>query len=1470
MQLDKVHPNLADKLSTMDPDTKIKYMVKLRSLSPSILADMTPAQVKEALKAHAKATQAPVIAYIEERGGTVLNTFWLINLILVEGPAWLAKDVTRLSIVEEVVDVFNVTIPDVKRHERGFEPHQIYEWNVERVRAPECWAMGITGAGIRVGVSDTGYDITHPDLDDDLFTIDPTSPYYPGGWMEFDSDGNPVLSTPHDTHGHGSHVSGTITGENHSGTWIGIAPDAMIMHALALPGGSGTFPQVLAAMEWKIDPYYIDPDTGEIIYTGLPAHVTSMSWGGSMYYSHYFYEIVRNTLLCGVVPVAAAGNSGEGYVVSPGAVWGVFAAGATDMYDDVPWWSSGGVIKVPDYFPPPEEPEEWPFFPPYPSEYIKPDFSAPGVYVKSSVPWGWEYWSGTSMATPHISATIALMLQAAALSPALTPEVIYEILRDTAVDFGDPGQDTRYGWGRIDAFEAASRATAYALTGIHGVLYDSVTGEPVANAKVTVLETGDFTYTNETGHYSIGVPGEGNWTLRFEKYGYFDYQQVVEVIILNGTVQGWVTNSLTGEPIENATIFVEELNLTFYTDENGFYNGTVKAGLRTLICSKEGYSTETATVFIPEEEVVVVNFTLVPTGNGTLCGTVTDAETGAPISYAFVSAYNTLTGESFSTLTALDGSYSMNVSAGIYVMAVWPPKHYTKMVWDIIVLPSETVTVDFEVTPAPPNLIALYGDYDYQLYDLLTAEGWLVDYFPTVEDAFQILLNITAYSVVAWPGGGTAGLVEEDVFYGIVGLGQFYGVSFVWADSWWTYSYGIYHLVEYLGNPAWRDYDWGEGDVYYEILVDHPIFAGVGGAGDIVYIIWGGWEDHAWFGDYGGDVIANLGTDYMGIRGAGVGVQEFPAPPFLYASRWALLASLAPQEWTNVPDWYDAAKQIWLNAVEWCWNMSWATQSPSPSGSSMTLNTDLSGLFELLGLRRKLHSVSYGESSGLIKPMAWTWFEAYITPMLMTAYEGPVGSEITLQTSGAMPNATIYVYFNVTYPEPRAVLLGTTMANETSGFEITFTVPEAPYGVHYVWAIDPATGQDGLVDFFIIPSVDVPEKAVPGEMITAAMYGFHPDTWLVVSFEDMFMTQVLADMNGSYTANIFVPQVLAGTYKVKAFEPYVPEVGAYDEITVLDVEPLDVDVEVGSIHFRGELAEFYVLTSFKGEAVNATITNAILYYEGGTKWENLTGVVSQIATGLYRIPYTIPTDAPDGTYVLVVAAKYVTETVMSTGISFTRFLISSTLSGWNAILTSVQGDIGLIKTDIGHIKMNLTAINATLIDIQGDIATLDTTLGEIQAKLDALAEDVETILSILGEWTGGTAAVAGYKVLALTTSELKDIWAEGTVVKISLHAPEAGRLHVIIPKALLETLGVGVDAIDVIRGWSKVDYEVVDLGASYMLVISYGPGDYTFEVHLTGAPIHRTITGISMLALTGAAIVGAVLAAYYILVRRRG
>jgi serine protease AprX len=288
-------------------------------------------------------------------------------------------------------------------------------WGVDKIEAPAVWEQGVNGKGIIVAVVDTGIDAQHPDLDDlddNPETIDPKVV----GWMDYISSS----SSPYDDHGHGTHVSGTISGTGANGVYTGVAPGTQLIGAKVLDAyGSGYFSDCMLAFEWAVS---------------NNARIISFSAGGP--HDWTFTTTIDNVVAAGVIPVIAAGNSGPGpyTILCPGDEINSITVGATDTSDTIAYFSSRGPVILDG------------------QTYIKPDVSAPGVDVTSTLPGGiYEDWSGTSMATPHVSGTVALMLEN---DPSLTPPEVKQILENTAVDLGAAGKDNAYGSGRINAYKA--------------------------------------------------------------------------------------------------------------------------------------------------------------------------------------------------------------------------------------------------------------------------------------------------------------------------------------------------------------------------------------------------------------------------------------------------------------------------------------------------------------------------------------------------------------------------------------------------------------------------------------------------------------------------------------------------------------------------------------------------------------------------------------------------------------------------------------------------------------------------------------------------------------------------------------------------------------------------------------------------------------------------------------------------------
>ncbi len=463
-------------------------------------------EVLDTLRGHAADTQAEVELHLEQQDITILNRFWLTNMVLVEFPA-AGQTLDALAStpgVDRVIPNFELTAPDPAPNSTDVAPNAELTWGLQKIEAARVWdELGIDGSGVRVATLDTGVDITHPDLAGKMATDNPSDPNHPGGWMEFNATGGRVASAPRDSAYHGTHVSGTIHGGATSGTAIGVATGADLMHGLVIPGGSGSFAQVAAGMQWAIAPTDAAGNPA-----GQPADVVNMSLGAN----GFFPEMIQPTRAmraAGVFPAFSIGNNcAAGGTGSPGNVFEAVGVGATDESDNVAGFSCGGVVRKNQWTSPPAD---------WPESWVKPDVSAPGADVYSASPGGgYRTLSGTSMAAPHTAGTVALMRSAAG---DLSVDEILDVLGDTAFwddRYATAPPDTRFGIGRINAFEATSFVALN--SGIEGTVTDSA-GAPVAGATVTVAP-GDATLTTGADGTFNRRLAPGTYEVKVEAFGY--------------------------------------------------------------------------------------------------------------------------------------------------------------------------------------------------------------------------------------------------------------------------------------------------------------------------------------------------------------------------------------------------------------------------------------------------------------------------------------------------------------------------------------------------------------------------------------------------------------------------------------------------------------------------------------------------------------------------------------------------------------------------------------------------------------------------------------------------------------------------------------------------------------------------------------------------------------------------------------
>ncbi len=337
--------------------------------------------------------------------------------------------------------------------------------NIHRTGADRVWSeLHATGSGIVIAGNDTGIDWTHPALKTHYrgFGLSPSHDY---NWH--DSVHQPLTEAanpcgydtvaPCDDHGHGTHTIGTTLGDDGAGNQIGMAPGAQWIGCRNMDAGVGKPSTYLECFEFFLAPY---PHGGNAQTDGDPTkapHVINNSWGcptDEGCDGTEFLTVLNALKAAGIMVVAAAGNDGSvcsSIKDSPAHHTDeVFVVGAFDHRSDtIASFSSRG----PSAF----------------DQKLSPDLSAPGVTVRSSIPGGTfasAGWSGTSMASPHVTGAVALLWSA-------RPELIGQIDATIAVFRGTatPKTSTQtcggvagsnvpnntFGNGLLDVYAAATR-----------------------------------------------------------------------------------------------------------------------------------------------------------------------------------------------------------------------------------------------------------------------------------------------------------------------------------------------------------------------------------------------------------------------------------------------------------------------------------------------------------------------------------------------------------------------------------------------------------------------------------------------------------------------------------------------------------------------------------------------------------------------------------------------------------------------------------------------------------------------------------------------------------------------------------------------------------------------------------------------------------------------------------------------------
>ncbi|NPC92482.1 S8 family serine peptidase [Bacillus sp. WMMC1349] len=441
---------LKDQINPQKVAKQAEKKAKKQSLSPAKLEYQKHSAVVSSLRIQADNTQSNLKNYLKKQAkkgnANQIRSFYIVNGMAVHATKEVMEQVATFPEVEKVLP--NETRQLIKsskklNKQKSVPAQEGIEWNISKINAPEAWKIGYDGAGTVVATIDTGVQWDHPALKEKYRGYNPKHPdqsNHEFNWFDATA-GQPE---PYDDLEHGTHVTGTMVGsEPNKKNQIGVAPGAKWIAVKAFTNDGATDVDLLEAGEWILAP----KDKEGNPHPEMAPDVVNNSWTGKAGLDEWYRDMVKAWRAAGIFPEFSAGNvdettpGGPASIAIPANYPESFATGATDTNNHLADFSLLG---------------------PSPYDEVKPEITAPGVNIRSSVPGGGyqDGWNGTSMAGPHVAGVAALLKQA---NSSLSVDEIEKILINTATPLTDHKfsdiPNNGFGHGLVNAFDAVSSVT---------------------------------------------------------------------------------------------------------------------------------------------------------------------------------------------------------------------------------------------------------------------------------------------------------------------------------------------------------------------------------------------------------------------------------------------------------------------------------------------------------------------------------------------------------------------------------------------------------------------------------------------------------------------------------------------------------------------------------------------------------------------------------------------------------------------------------------------------------------------------------------------------------------------------------------------------------------------------------------------------------------------------------------------------
>ncbi len=459
-------------LKTLDHQASAQVLIELNDLADLSglksfwTKDQKARYVYHVLSAHANQTQQELRAYLDLHD-IPYRPFYLVNAVSAELNLQQVGQIASLPSVGRIsLDAPTRSLPGQDHKAALSQRAPQITWGLSRVGADKAWAMGIEGQGTVVGGCDTGIKWDIPAIAAQYRGNSPSGVNHNYNWHDAIHQNSPLsgpsdnpcglnIKAPCDDHGHGTHTIGTMVGLTPEFA-IGMAPKAQWMGCRNMERGNGAPSTYIECFEFFLAP--VDLEGLNPLPEKSP-HVINNSWycsleeGCDTSVFPLMERVVDHLKASGIVVVVSAGNDGAACNTLrniPAIYKNSFSVGAIQSNNTISGFSSNGPVNN------------------YRDVIIKPNVVAPGSDVLSMLPdSSYAFWSGTSMAGPHVAGLVALLISA---NPAIAGHVeqIETIIEESAepltADFdcfpysGMSLPNNTYGYGLINVEKAVEKA----------------------------------------------------------------------------------------------------------------------------------------------------------------------------------------------------------------------------------------------------------------------------------------------------------------------------------------------------------------------------------------------------------------------------------------------------------------------------------------------------------------------------------------------------------------------------------------------------------------------------------------------------------------------------------------------------------------------------------------------------------------------------------------------------------------------------------------------------------------------------------------------------------------------------------------------------------------------------------------------------------------------------------------------------